>query len=172
MISASGNDGSGSKDESPAGSSVCSIQPFSEVHGNETSPWNPYRARNFWIQFNSPVTMRPKTLSSKVMAMTLSEDTLFKGFSCSTEAFHESSLHLIAGQCAPVDTISSPALTMCSRANSLRDSVCRVIRIALLYQLVHKGMTLCETCLACPELTIAPFCGLLESAQIPSTQRR
>lgn len=26
--------------------------------------------------------------------MTLSEDTLFQGFSCPTEAFHESSLHL------------------------------------------------------------------------------
>lgn len=53
--------------------------------------------------------------------MTVSEDTLFSGFSCLTEAFHESSLHLGAVQCAS---------------------------------------------------TIAPFCGLLESAQIPSTHSK
>ena len=34
--------------------------------------------------------------------MPLSEDTLFQGFSCPTEAFHESSLHLVAVQYARV----------------------------------------------------------------------
>lgn len=34
--------------------------------------------------------------------MILSEDTLFQGFSCPTEAFHESSLHLVAVQYARV----------------------------------------------------------------------
>jgi len=51
----------------------------------------------------SPVTMHSKTLSSKVMAMTLSEDTLFQGFSCPTEAFYESPLHLVAVQYARAD---------------------------------------------------------------------
>ena len=36
------------------------------------------------------------------MAVTLSEDTLFQGFPCPTEAFHESSLHLVAVQYARV----------------------------------------------------------------------
>lgn len=43
-----------------------------------------------------------ETLSSRMIAMTLSEDTLFQGFSCPTEAFHESSPHLVAVQYARI----------------------------------------------------------------------
>ena len=138
--------------------------------------------------------MHPKTLSSKMMAMTLSEDTLFQGFSCPTEAFHESSLHLVAVQYAPVvlevfvgsfeaelkpyagvtdkleelvasdlqfDIIWSPALTMCLRATSLRNSALARKAAAGILKFLGHGRS-----------TIAPFCGLLESAQIPSTHSR
>ena len=73
--------------------------------------------------------------------MTLSEDTLFQGFSGPKEPFHEASLHLVAVQYARAVL----EVFVGSSAAKLKPYV---------------------------RSTIAPFCGLLESAQIRLTRSR